>query len=136
MTRLSLDEYALALACTAASRSEDPYLAVGTCLVRHDKTVAALGYNGPPSGVEIDWTDRDARRVWMVHAEVNALRYVRPGEVALAAVTALPCAACVVQLAAYGVRRVVYHDDLDPATYDTNQILSVAEGCGVEVQKV
>jgi hypothetical protein len=31
---------------------------------------------------------------------------------------------------------VVYRDDLDPATYDTTQILRIAEGCGIEVQKV
>jgi dCMP deaminase len=136
VTRLSLEDYALELAHTASARSEDPFFAVGACLVRHDKTVAALGYNGAPPGVDIDWADRDARRVWVVHAEANALRYVRPGEIAFAAVTALPCAVCMVQIVAYGIKRVVYRDDLDPATYDTTQILRIAEGCGIEVQKV
>ncbi len=34
-----------------------------------------------------DWVDRDKRRLYIVHAEQNALRYVKPDECALIAVT-------------------------------------------------
>ena len=78
--RLSWEEYALQLATAAAARSEDPYERVGACVLRLDYSVAGVGYNGAPSGVEIDWSDRDRRRERVVHAEVNALRYVRPDE--------------------------------------------------------
>ena len=74
--RISWHEYALELARVAAKRSEDPYLKVGACVLRHDNSVAALGYNGAPPNIEIDWTNRDERRKRVVHAKINELRYV------------------------------------------------------------
>jgi dCMP deaminase len=135
VTRATIDEYALALATTAATRSEDPHRQVGACLIRQDRTVAGLGYNGAPPSVEIDWADREDRRLWVIHAEANALRYVRPGEAVLLAVTSLPCPACMMSAASYGVRRVVYRDELDPKVYDRDLILRIARACGVEVVK-
>lgn len=132
-SRLSVQEYALLLARAASSRSEDPYHRVGCALIRDDNTVAAVGYNGPPSGVEIDWSDRDHRRVRVVHAEANALRYVKPGEVMFAATTMMPCATCVLLLRSYGVTLVVYADKLDPKVYDVSEVLSVAEEVGVGI---
>lgn len=122
------------LAATAAVRSEDPYRQVGTALMRSDGTIAALGYNGAPPGVDtVDWADRDGRRAWVIHAEANALRYVRPGEVELLASTSLPCGACMVQVAAYGIHQVVYRDLLDPAIYDHETILGIAAECGISL---
>lgn len=135
MARLSQREYAMELAKTAASRSEDPYHTVGCCLVRHDHSIAALGYNGAPPGVEIDWTDRDARRAWVIHAEANALRYVRPGEVALMATTMMPCVQCVLLAAAYGIKQIVYREELDPTVYDREQVLGVAAACGIVIER-
>lgn len=131
--RLSLEEYACLLAQAAAARSEDPYLKVGCALIRHDKTVAATGYNGAPSGVEIDWDERDQRRSRVIHAEANALRYVEPGEVLFAASTHLPCVECVKSLASYGVRLVVYLESLDESRYDIEEIHLVAAELGVEL---
>lgn len=122
------------LARTAALRSEDPHRKVGTCLVRADHTVAALGYNGAPSGVEIDWENRDERRGWVLHAESNALRYVTPGEITLLVTTSLPCATCMLLIASYGIREVVYADELDPAVYDRDQILEIARRSGINVE--
>ena len=119
------------LADTAASRSEDPFHAVGCCLLRPDHTVAALGYNGPPSGVEIDWSDRDGRRPWILHAESNALRYVIPGEVELMVTTMMPCSNCVLLAASYGIKTIVYRDELDPSIYDTSLTLEIAAACGI-----
>jgi dCMP deaminase len=133
--RLSVEAYALALARTASLRSEDPYQRVGAALIRHDKTVAALGYNGTPSGVEIDWEDRSLRRPFVVHAEANALRYVRPGEVELVAVTMMPCLACLQSIASYGITRVVYEEELDPLQYPVEQIRNVARVYGIDITK-
>jgi len=55
------------LAFVASERSEDPYLKVGACALRADNSIAGIGYNGAPSGVEIDWSDRDDRRQRVVH---------------------------------------------------------------------
>jgi dCMP deaminase len=131
--RLSLEDYALSLAEAAASRSEDAHRRVGACLVRLDKTIAGLGYNGAPPGVEIDWSDRDERRRWVVHAEANALRYVTPGEVELVATTSLPCETCMLTIASYGVRRVYFKSWLDPQVYDNARSVEIAERSGIEV---
>lgn len=136
MTRLSLEKYAIILARAAAERSEDPYHKVGAALVRHDKTIAALGYNGPPAGVEIEWSIRDARRQYIVHAEANALRYVRPGEVMFMATTMMPCSTCLLLAKSYGIEIVVYAEDLDPSVYPVADILRVARDVGVTLEKV
>tara|TARA_Y100001963_G_C6587240_1_gene356287 strand:+ start:44 stop:517 length:474 start_codon:yes stop_codon:yes gene_type:complete len=103
-------QYALKIATVAAERSEDPFQKVGACLLRHDNSVAAVGYNGAPSGVELDWTNRDQRRVRVIHAEVNALRYVEPGECYLLACTLLPCNDCLKAIASYGIGNIAFDD--------------------------
>tara|TARA_R100000008_G_scaffold41376_1_gene23835 strand:- start:1020 stop:1436 length:417 start_codon:yes stop_codon:yes gene_type:complete len=109
-TRLSWEEYALALAKAASLRSEDPYVQVGAVVLRHDWSVAGVGYNGAPSGIEIDWSNRDDRRKRVIHAEINALRYVRPDEGHTLACTLLPCSACVQTIAAHGIEHILYED--------------------------
>lgn len=129
MERVTWEEYALALALVAASRSEDPYRKVGSCVLRHDKSVAGIGYNGAPPGINIDWTDRDDRRKRVIHAEVNALRYIRPDEGWLIAVTLLPCRSCLQMIASYGIKKIVYHD-----VYEEDEVaLQLAEEWGIEL---
>tara|TARA_R110002020_G_scaffold462154_1_gene681548 strand:- start:38 stop:514 length:477 start_codon:yes stop_codon:yes gene_type:complete len=108
--RDSWEQYALKLAHVASGRSDDPYVKVGACILRHDKSVAGLGYNGPPSGIEIDWSNRDERRKRIVHAEVNALRYLQPNEGWLLATTLLPCRSCLQMIASYGIKKIVYSE--------------------------
>ena len=108
--RFAWDAYALDLAKVASQRSEDPYLRVGACILRRDKSVVGLGYNGAPQGIEIDWADRDERRKRVIHAEINALRYVRPNEGHLLACTHLPCNECLRSIAAYGIQNVVFEE--------------------------
>jgi dCMP deaminase len=134
--RPTIEEYALALAKTAATRSEDQHNKVGCALIRHDKTIAALGYNGAPPGIEVDWSDRAERRVYVVHAEQNALRYVRPGEIMLLATTLMPCINCVPTIASYGIKRVVYASTLDPEVYDTVHTQQIAALFGIEMEQI
>lgn len=101
--------------------------------MRADHSIASLGYNGAPPSVEIDWGERDQRRGYVVHAEVNALRWVRPGEVALAASTSLPCATCMLEIVSYGIRRVAFRDHLDYQVYDRTLIERIALVGGVTV---
>ncbi len=126
------------LAKTASERSEDPYHKVGCCLLRADHTVAALGFNGAPPGVDLAdevWADRDARRVWILHAEANALRYVKPGEVVLMASTMMPCSQCVLLAASYGIKEITYTESLDPNVYDVRATLDIAKACGIKITK-
>jgi len=121
--RASWEEYALSLAQTAATRSEDPYHKVGACALGYDNKVLGLGYNGLASGKDVDdgfWDSRDLRRPYMIHAEANCLSLFRSGECRLLAVTLLPCSYCATMIAAYKITDVVYAEvyDRDPTALE------------------
>lgn len=124
MTRMNWDDYGLEIAETAASRSEDPFLKVGACVFREDKSIVGIGYNGAASGVDIDWSDRDKRRLYVIHAEVNALRYCTPDQTKNGFLysTHLPCIECIKVIASYGIKNIMYRDLIDNATYDLYSI--------------
>jgi deoxycytidylate deaminase len=104
------EETALVLAETiAACRSQDPYLQVGACAVLQDNSVS-LGYNGPPPNIEIDWSDREHRSARIIHAEVNALRSVKPGDCKFLATTLLPCRHCMTFIASKEIKRIVFRE--------------------------
>lgn len=130
--RPSWEEYALLLAETAKLRSEDIYLKVGACALRFDHSVAALGYNGAPPGIEIDWSDRDKRRVKVSHAESNCLRYCKPGEIWLLASTLQPCCDCLKQIAMYGIKLVVYKEEYKRDEFS----LDLAKEFGINLVKI
>ena len=135
-SRLTWNKYAMRLASTASERSEDPYHKVGCCLLRADHTVAAMGFNGAPPGVDLPdetWADRDKRRIWILHAEANALRYVRPGEVTHMASTMMPCTQCVLLAASYGIKEITYRDELDATVYNAQASIDIAEACGISI---
>lgn len=111
MNRISWEEYALKLAEVAAFRSCDPFCRAGSCALRYDNTVAGIGYNGAPTGIEIDYSDRDERRKWVVHSEINCLRYIVPGECRLIACTLLPCNDCIKTIASYKIPTIIYRDE-------------------------
>ena len=110
VSRLSWEEYAIGLAGAASLRSEDPYVKVGAVVLRKDWSVAGVGYNGAPAGIEINWSNRDDRRRRVIHAEINALRYVQPQEGHILACTLLPCSACVQTIAAHGIENILYKE--------------------------
>lgn len=103
--------YGMSLAYAARVRSPDIHYTVGACALRRDHSVAATGYNGAPPGVEIDWTDRDARRPLVDHAEHNCLKYTIPGEVYYLYVTLIPCENCFEKLKLHGVKEVFYSEN-------------------------
>jgi dCMP deaminase len=117
------------LANVAASRSEDPYVKVGAIAIRKDYTVIGLGYNGPPAGIDLTptvWADRIQRRPLIVHAEMNAIRYARPGEIYAIVSTHIPCEHCMTVLGSYGTSVVVYEQSLGEA-YDESVIRLIAK---------
>jgi len=104
-------DLAMRLAVAAAKTSEDQFVKVGAAVLRSDGSVCGVGYNGYPPGFDLtkqeSW-DRDYRRDFMVHAEINALAYCKPGEPHIMAVTYPPCKACVLEAARYGVKTLMY----------------------------
>ncbi len=133
--RISFEEYGLRLAEVAAQRSEDPRTKVGCVLFRHDRTIASIGYNGAPPGVEMTcWGDRKQKILRVIHAEVNALRNIKPGECYMAAVSFSPCNDCLKSLAAYGIKKIVYRNE-----YRSNipyPMKTIAKEFGIELEQI
>lgn len=70
----------LELAAHTACWSRDPNRKVGAVIVRPDKTVASLGFNGFPRGVADDvsrYENRELKNEMVVHAEMNAILHAR-----------------------------------------------------------
>lgn len=113
INRPTWDEYAMQLAKVAALRSEDVFQKVGACALDDDHRVIGVAYNGLAPGKNVTpefWQDRDARRPFVLHAEINLLSLIKRGECETIACTLMPCAACATSIAAHGVTRVVYHE--------------------------
>jgi deoxycytidylate deaminase len=72
----------------------------------------------------------------MVHAEGNALRYIRPGEGRLLAVTLFPCIECLKMAKSYDINTIVYSSMIMGAAYDVGAIQKMAFEFGVTLKKV
>lgn len=115
--RIKIEDFAIRIAETAALRSEDPYKKVGCAILNKEKRFLSMGYNGvrPNQIVSANfWKDRDKRRVYMIHAETNALscisRYQNPF---LIASTLMPCSNCAINISSYGIKKVLYKEDYE-----------------------
>ena len=120
-SRLGIPEYAMALAHVASLRSEDPFRKVGAVAFDFDNRVIGTAYNGLAPGFNASpdfWQDRDIRRKYMLHAEVNLCSLFRRGEVRLIACTTKPCTSCAQMLCAYGVREIYFRDDYPESEAD------------------
>jgi len=137
MTRMSWDKYGLEIAKAASCRSEDPYLKVGACVLRGDRSIISIGYNGAAPGVDIPWGDRDARRGFVIHAEVNALRYCTPDQTkgGYLYVTHHPCSECIKVIASYGITYVMYSDLIDAEVYDLSSITQLAKSFNISLKQ-
>lgn len=99
----------LDLAELVGSWSKDPSTRVGAVIVRPDRTIASLGYNGFPRGVDDKYLDRDHKLLRTVHAEMNAILSARE---ALAGCTLyvsplFPCSNCAAAIIQSGIGAVV-----------------------------
>ena len=126
---MNWDEYAIGIAEAVAKKSKDPWKKVGAVILREDKSIASVGYNGFPQGVEEDWSNRDERRNYVIHAEQNALRYIKPGDGDTLYCTLLPCGDCIKAITAYKIKKVIYKE----IYANDSTALQVAEKMGVEL---
>lgn len=135
MNRTSFIETALATAKIWALRSEDPFKKVGCCIISNEGRVLSTGYNGLPSKFNPKqgfWDDRDSRRKYMLHAEINALSLIkRMDQPFLLASTLLPCPSCATAIIAHGIKNIIYVEDYEP---DQNS-LDIFEYYGVNINK-
>jgi dCMP deaminase len=120
-TRLTIPQYAMALAHVASLRSEDPFRKVGAVALDFAHRVIGTAYNGLAPGYDADsefWQDRDRRRKYMLHAEVNLCSLFTRGNVKIVACTTKPCTSCMQMLCAYSVKEVYYRDDYPESEAD------------------
>ncbi len=125
-TRIAIPEYAMALAHVASLRSEDPYRKVGAVALDHANRVIGTAYNGLAPGFDAPagfWDDREARRKFMLHAEVNLCSLFTRGAARLVACTTKPCTSCMQMLCAYGVGEIFFRDDYPDS--DANEIAAM-----------
>lgn len=132
--RLNWAETAISLAFNIAEyRSQDPYVQVGAVGIKKDKSLV-LGYNGSPSGIEIDWNDREGRRPYVLHAEENVLNLAKPEEIEILAVTHLPCDRCIKLIAQKKIKEVYYTHTL--ANYNSILTFEMANRFNIKLIKI
>ena len=70
------DERFLNLAEHIAQWSKDPSTQTGAVIVRPDRTIVSVGYNGFPQGMDDDpalYADRETKYERIIHCEMNAV---------------------------------------------------------------
>lgn len=123
--RPTWEEYALSLAECAAVRSEDTFHQVGACALSYTNRVLGIAYNGlttnknAPKGF---WSDRNKRRPYMIHAEMNLLSLFKRDECKLIAVTTKPCSYCARLICAWNIPTVIYRNDYPHDSSETDKI--------------
>ena len=100
------------LAVQISKISEDPYAKVGAVILNQEGRILSMGYNGlapKKKAPNSFWTNRDKRRNYMIHAEMNALscisRYDNPYAIY---VTLSPCTYCANLISSYGIKEVYF----------------------------
>lgn len=78
--RQSWDEFFIGLAKYVSTRSKDPSTKTGAVIVRPDRTVSSVGFNGFPKLMpdqETLYNNREEKYSRIVHCEMNALLHSR-----------------------------------------------------------
>ena len=102
----------LQLAEHVAGWSRDPSTKVGAVIVRPDKTIASMGFNGFPRGVKDDverYCNKEEKYQRIIHAEINAILFLKEPAVGFTLYTwpLLPCDRCATCVIQVGITRVV-----------------------------
>jgi dCMP deaminase len=107
------DRRFLEMAKLVASWSKDPSTKCGAVIVRPDKTVCSVGYNGFPRGMEDkpEWyANRQQKYPRIVHSDMNALLSSRDQSMegyTLYGYPFIPCDRCFVHIMQAGIKRIV-----------------------------
>ena len=135
------DRRFIELANSVAGWSKGPRKRIGAAIVRPDRSIASLGYNGPPRGFDDEAflrMTREEQHAVVIHAEANAIAQAHDDE-ALSGYTLyvsplFPCAVCARRIVDAGISRVVaYCGHISPdwrASADEAEEIFI--GAGVE----
>jgi dCMP deaminase len=115
MKRPSFEEMALKIALECSKRSEDIHKKVGCVVLNKENRVLSTGYNGLISNFNVSKNflkNRDSRRPYMIHAEINALSQIKTNDNPYILVsTLLPCSSCALNIAAYKIKKIFYIEE-------------------------
>lgn len=140
--RETWDDFFMRLAAVYSERSKDPSTKVGCVIVRPDRTVASMGFNGFPRNMEdreLRYINRDDKYKRTIHAEMNALLFALERlEGYTLYCSAIPCCSrCAVHIIQCGIKRVVVpcQDSEAQARWrdDTQLAMDYFMECGVKV---
>lgn len=100
------------LARVVSTWSRDPSTKTGAVIVRPDKTVCSMGFNGFPRKMfdeETYYQNREEKYSRIVHCEMNALLFAREPVIGYTLYTYpfISCDRCFVHMAQAGIRRCV-----------------------------
>lgn len=119
------DQRFLDLARHISDWSKDPSTKVGAVIVRPNKTIVSVGYNGFPRTVRDDkslYEDRPTKLFRTVHAEVNAI--LTAGQSVKGCILYVwplhPCANCAGIIIQSGIARVVAFMTSQPKAWEEN----------------
>jgi len=137
---INWNERFLALAHHIAQWSKDPSTKVGAVIVRPNRTIASVGYNGFPRGVDDSdarYNDRSIKYAMTVHAEANAILSAdqRLDDCTMYVTPLHPCSSCAALIIQSGIKRVVAHMPHDPEHWKDSFAYARAmfDEAGVEV---
>jgi dCMP deaminase len=99
------------LAEEVSTWSKDPSSQVGAVIVRPDRTIASVGFNGFPRGVEDCHeriANRDTKLLYTIHAEMNAILSAKEPlkDHSLFVWPFQPCAHCAASIIQSGIKDV------------------------------
>jgi dCMP deaminase len=118
----------LSLAREISTWSKDPSTQCGAVIVRPDRTILSLGFNGFPRGMDDDpklYADREEKYRRVIHAEINAILCAAGSLEGCTLYTypIPPCERCAAHILQTGIQAVV----TPPIPPETRQ--GLAESC-------
>ena len=109
----SWDIYYLNMARYVSVKSKDPSTRTGAVIVRPDRSLCSIGFNGFPKGMDDDpalYADREKKYSRTVHCEVNATIFTKENLKGYTLYTwpFSSCDRCAVQMIQAGIGRFVF----------------------------
>lgn len=108
---MTWNDYFMAMAIVASTKSKDPSSQVGAVIVDNDQRIVSAGFNGPPRGTddEYGFADRDRKLLRVLHAEENAILFAGKSLKGCSLyVTHHPCAHCAAVIIQSGIKSVFH----------------------------
>lgn len=139
------DIYYLNMARYVSIKSKDPSTQTGAVIVRPDKSVASIGFNGFPKGMKDTpelYADREKKYSRTVHCEVNAQIFTKEDLKGCTLYTwpFASCDRCAVQMIQAGISRFVFPEMPAEKAARWKDIMELAESymleAGREVVKI